>query len=329
MAGPQKRSDVEDTTAICRRLVKALDESVERNLAEGILLSGGLDTSILAYLASKRVRLKAFTAALQNAPAPDIEYATLIANRLGLKQFIHNFGEDELYGAIRVVVKVTDSFDPMEIRNSVTIYIGLKKAKENSTNTIITGDGCDELFAGYSFLHRLENKQLSLELQKLWSVMRFSSTELAKVMGMEIKLPYLDPKFKKFAIGLNPWLKVRSESGQTWGKWVLRKAFENMLPKEIVWRAKTPIEFGSGTATLPSFFNSIIPDTEFNDKKSKYLDEDKVTIRDKEHLFYYEIYRSEIGVPHPTDPKGKICPDCNSSMPLTSTYCRKCGSYPV
>ena len=85
----------------------------------------------------------------------------------------------------------------MNIRNSVTIYVGLKKAKENSTNTIITGDGCDELFAGYSFLHRLENKQLSLELQKLWSVMRFSSTELAKVMGMEIKLPYLDPKFKK------------------------------------------------------------------------------------------------------------------------------------
>ena len=329
MINPQKQSDAEDLVALCNRLMIALDESVERNLAEGILLSGGLDTSILAYLVSKRVGLTAFTVALQNAPAPDISYAALVANRFGLKHFVHRFNEEELYDAIRVVVKGLDSFDPMEIRNSATIYIGLKYAKENCANTVITGDGCDELFAGYSFLHGLEKEQLNLELQKLWSIMHFSSTELAKVLGMEVKLPYLDPKFKKFAMKLDPSLKVRSESGQTWGKWILRKAFENMLPKEIVWRTKTPIEFGSGTATLPSFFNSIIPDIGFDEKKSKYLDEDKVTIRDKEQLFYYEIYRSEIGVPHPTDPNGKICPGCNSNVPHASTYCRKCGAYPV
>jgi len=148
---------------------------------------------------------------------------------------------------------------------------------------------------------------------------------LADVLKIEVKLPYLDPEFKKFAMGLQPELKVRDEGGQTWGKWILRKTFEDLLPKKIVWRKKTPIETGSGTAVLPNFFNSIISNAEFNEKKSEYLVEDKVTLRDKEQLFYYEIYRLMLGVPHPTDFKGKVCLYCNSSLPSKSSYCRRCG----
>ncbi len=306
-----------------------MDESVERNMGDGILLSGGLDTSILACLAHKRAKLKAFTIAFRGAPAPDVTYATFIANRFGLKHLVHRFDESELHDAIRIVVKTMDSFDPMEIRNSVTIYIGLKYAKENGANMIMTGDGCDELFAGYNFLFKLDKEKLGSELQKLWNVMHFSSVPLAKVLKMEAKLPYLDPEFKKFAMELLPAIKVRDERGQTWGKWILRKAFEKLLPREIVWRTKTPIESGSGTSILPNFFKSIIPVTEFEDRKSKYLEEDKVTIRDKEQLFYYEIYRSAVGVPHPTDFVGKICPHCNLSVSDMTTYCRRCGAYPI
>lgn len=314
---------------VFRRLLDELDKSVERNLADGILLSGGLDTSILAYLGSKRVDLKAFTVALQNAPAPDIEYATHLANRLGLEHLVHRFWGEELLGAIRVVVKTMESFDPMEIRNSVTVFIGLKCAKEKGVNAVMTGDGCDELFAGYDFLYELDTGKLSSELQKLWDVMSFSSIRLADVLRMEVKLPYLDPEFKKFAMELEPNLKVREEWGQRWGKWILRKAFENLLPREIVWRVKTPIEAGSGTSILPHLFNSMIPDAEFEEKKNMYLDEDKVTIRDKEQLFYYEIYRSAVGVPRPSGRGDKVCPYCNSSLLPTSSYCRRCGGYPV
>ena len=314
---------------LCDKLVKVLDQSVRRNLADGILLSGGLDTSILAYLASRRAKLKAFTATLQNAPAPDIEYATLVANRFRLKYLIHRFDEDELHDAIRVVVKAMDSFDPMEIRNGVTVYIGLKCAKENGVNKVMTGDGCDELFAGYNFLIELDGERLGSELQKIWHFMSFSSMRLAGVLKMEVKLPYLDPEFKKFAMELQPELKVRDEGGQRWGKWILRKAFENLLPKEIVWRAKIPIESGSGTSILPDLFNSTIPDAEFGEKRSKYLREDRVTIRNKEQLFYYEIYRSVVGAPRPTDFEGKICPYCSSSVSNTTTYCKRCGGYPI
>ena len=302
---------------------------MKRNSTEGILLSGGLDTSILATIASKSASLKAFTVALEGAPAPDVQYATLMARRLALEHVVYYFQNDELYDAVRVVVKTMRSFDPMEIRNSIVVYIGLKVAKEHGMGTVMTGDGCDELFAGYSFLFNLKKEQLDLELRKLWDVMQFSSVKLAKALRIEAKLPYLDPDFKSFAMKIDSSYKVRDEKGTRWGKWIVRKAFEDILPEEIVWRVKTPIECGSGTSTLPNLFNEKISDEEFKDKKCRYFDEDKVMIRNKEQLFYYEVYKSAVDVSRPTDQKGKLCPMCNSNIVDGATYCRTCGAYPI
>ena len=305
------------------------EEAVRANASEGILLSGGLDTSILAVIASNFTELRAITVAFENAPAPDVEYATLMANELGLEHTVHTLTEDELYSTIPEVVSILKSFDPMEIRNSVAIYAGLKAAKEMGMHTIMTGDGCDELFAGYSFLFGMDKEELDMELKKLWDVMFFSSVPLSTALGMKANLPYLEHNFKDFAMKLDSKYKIRIENGNIQGKWILRKAFEKMLPQEITWRVKTPIEYGSGTTTLPDFFNKKISDIEFENKKRKYLAEDKVTIRDKEHLFYYEAYRSLIGVPHPVRGDGKICPQCNSNVPEKATYCRTCGAYPI
>jgi len=316
---------VQDT---CFKLRLLLEESVKRNLSEGMLLSGGLDTSVLAVIASRFVSLKAFTVGFEGAPAPDIEYATLVAHKLRLKHLVYYFSEDELYDAIQKVVETVKSFDPMEIRNSVAVYVGLKVMKEHGISAVMTGDGCDELFAGYSFLFNLEKEQLDLELQKLWNAMCFSSVPLARALGLEAKLPYLDPDFKSFAMKLDSEYKIRSERGRTWGKWILRKAFEGILPEKVVWRVKTPIEHGSGTTTLPMLFDQKISDEEFEGKKRKFRGKDKVLIRDKEQLFYYEVYRSVIGTPHP-NLKGKVCPQCNSNVTEKATYCRTCGAYPI
>jgi len=314
---------------ICQKLRLLLEEAVKRNLSEGILLSGGLDTSTLVALASKYRSPKAFTVAFEGAPAPDIKYAKLVADRFGLKHSVQIFGEDDLYKAIPLVIRKLKSFDPMEIRNSVTIFIGLKAAHEDGINSVMTGDGCDELFAGYSFFFGLEKEKLRLELQRVWNGMAFTSVDLADMFGIKAKLPYLDSEFKKFAMEMDPELKVQVERGQTWGKWIIRRAFGNILPEEIVWRVKTPIEAGSGTATLTRLFNSIISDAYFKEKTAKYLDEDKVAIRDKEQLFYYEAYRPILGAPHPTSMEGKICHQCNSNVPERATYCRTCGAYPI
>ena len=314
---------------ICFELRSLLEEAVKKNLAEGILLSGGLDTSVLAVIASKITLLKAFTVAFQGFPAPDVKYATLMAKRLHLTNVVHYFDKDELYDAIQTVVKTMRSFDPMEVRNSTAILIGLKVAKEKGINTVMTGDGCDELFAGYSFLFNLEKEKLETELKKLWEAMSFSSVPLAKTLEVEAKLPFLDPDFKAFAMKLDSRYKVRLEKGNVCGKWIVRKAFEGILPVEIVWRVKIPIEQGSGTSVLPSVFDRKIADIEFREKRSKYLEEDKVVIRSKEQLFYYEIYRAVVGVPRPTDSNGKLCPLCNSNVARNSAYCRTCGAYPI
>jgi asparagine synthase (glutamine-hydrolysing) len=318
-----------DIDEVCSKLRDLLEEAVKNNPAKGLLLSGGLDTSILAVIASKFISPKSVTVAFQNSSAPDVGYAILMASKLGLEHIIHVFNEDKLYDAIATVVKTMKSFDPMEIRNSVTIYVGLKVAKENGISTILTGDGSDELFAGYSFLFGLEREKLDLELKKMWNVMVFSSLPLAKSLGIEAKLPYLDQDFKDFAMKLDSQYKIQTENGRTYGKWILRKAFEKNLPREVAWRVKTPIEYGSGTTILPNIFNEKISDTEFDEKKRRYFTQDKVTIRDKEQLFYYETYRSFVGVPHPTSLKGRTCSQCNTNIAENATYCRTCGAYPL
>jgi len=316
---------VKELTQILRKLLR---NAVERNLTEGILLSGGLDTSILAFLASKFTSLKAYTVAL-NAEAPDAKYSTLVADYLGLKHYIYYFREEELYDTARDVIKIMRTFDPMEVRNDIAIHLGLKIAKEDGVPSIMTGDGSDELFAGYSFYLMMSRDQLDKALKKMWRIMSFSSIKLGEALGVEAKLPYLDPEFKSFAMSIDPSYKVRKERQTIYGKWILRKAFEAYLPAEIIWRIKMPIEQGSGTTRLIWLLNQKISDEEFEEKKERYLIRDKVRIRSKEQLFYYEIYRSVIGVPHPDNPEGKICPYCNSNVPEDSNYCPVCGAYPI
>ncbi len=312
-----------------RTVVQALEESVRRNLTDGLLLSGGLDTAMLAYLTSKRVKPGCITVALRGAPAPDVEYAKLVASRLELRHYIHYFGDEELDENIRDVIRIMKCFDPMEIRNSVAINVALKVGRDRGMSTFMTGDGCDELFGGYSFLFKLSKEQLDKALKRIWRNMRFCSIDLAEALGVEVRLPYLDPQFRAFATNLDIGLKVRSEKGQVWGKWILRKAFENIMPQEIAWRVKAPIEVGTGTTILPSLFDSRISDLEFNEKKKRYLNEDRVVIRSKEHLFYYEIYRSVIGVPYMSASNARTCPDCGSNVEEGASFCKICGAYPI
>ncbi len=313
---------------LLRDLRTSLKSAVDRNRAEAILLSGGLDTSIIATIASPQGPLKAYTVALEGAPSPDIEYAELMAKRLGLKHKIHVFTLQEFIQTLPEVVRTLQVFDPMEIRNSAAVYIGMKEANKDGVSTFLTGDACDELFAGYSFLFNLDPPSLKNALERLWKVMSFSAIPLAKSLGMEAKIPFLDPEFKKLAMQLDPSLLVVEQNGRKWGKWIVRKAFEDQLPSEIVWRIKTPIEHGCGTTTLPKIFQQKIIDEEFQEKRRHIKEEDHVTIRDKEHLVYYEAFREVIGT-NRESVEGRTCPGCNFAVPEDTTFCRTCGAYPI
>jgi asparagine synthase (glutamine-hydrolysing) len=316
---------------VAAELRALLEKSVKKNLTKDMLFSGGIDTSILATILSKYVRIRGFTCAFKQANALDIKYAKLMAKQLNIEHYMNSFDEDQVFGVIPDVVKVLKSFDPMEVRNSITITIGLKFAKSYGATKLITGDGADELFAGYHMYYRhVGNKEkLSTMLKKMWEIMAFSSVPLGKSLGIEVRAPFLDPEVKEFAMSMDPRYNVQEERGEVWGKWILRKAYEDVLPPEVRWRDKNPIEVGSGTTILPKFMAKKISDSEFAAKKKKILETDRVTIRDKEQLVYYEAYREVVGVPHPEDPDARTCPQCNSNVPENATVCKTCGAYPI
>jgi asparagine synthase (glutamine-hydrolysing) len=309
------------------QLREALESAVERNTAEAILLSGGLDTSIVSALASRKNSLTAYTIALEGAPSPDVEYANLMASALGLQHNLHIFSVEEFIEKLPEVVAILKVFDPMEIRNSAAVYIAMKEAKKDGVSTFLTGDACDELFAGYSFLFNLGPLALKGSLQKLWKAMSFSAIPMAQSLAMVAKIPFLEPEVKKLANEMDPSFLVVQENGQKWGKWIVRKAFEDTLPSQITWRIKTPIEYGCGTTTLPQVFEKRIADSEFREKQEQIKATDNVTIRDKEHLAYYEIFHRVFGDRPETT--GRTCPQCHYEVRSDATFCRTCGAYPI
>ncbi len=309
------------------KLRELVDEAAKRNVADCVLLSGGLDTSVVISSAHKYSNLAGVTVCL--GQAPDERFSKLIAERFGLRHTIVRIDEKDAEEAIQEVIKVMHSFDPMEIRNDAAILIGLRQAKNQGFRAVLTGDAGDELFAGYSFLFEKEREELEQYLSHMWKIMRFSSVPLAASLGMEAKLPFLDPPLRDFAMKIPIDLKIHEEQGIVYGKWILRKAFEQILPNEIVWRVKMPIEQGSGTAMLRKYFESKILTEEFNAKRKSYLEAEGVKLTDKEHLAYYEVYRRIFGSPRGTGQGSKVCVGCGSRLRREVDYCRTCGAYPA
>ena len=331
MGAAEKEDILANVDEVAAELRNLLEKAVKKNLTEDMLFSGGIDTSILATIVSEHVRIRGFTCAFKQADALDVKYAKLMAKQLNIEHYMNPFDEDEVFEAIPDVVKVLGSFDPMEVRNSITIMIGLRFAKSYGSTKLITGDGADELFAGYHMYYRhVGNKEkLSAMLKKMSRIMAFSAVPLGKNLGIEVRQPFLDPDVKAFAMNLDPRYNVQEERGEVWGKWILRKAYEDVLPPEVRWRDKNPIEVGSGTTILPKVMAKKISDSDFAAKKKKILETDHATIRDKEQLVYYETYRDVVGVPHPKDPDARTCPQCNSNVAENAVVCRTCGAYPI
>lgn len=296
------------------KLKEKLMKATKRNLADGLFLSGGLDTAILASLVPG---LKAFTIRLESY-GDDPKYAEVVARQFNMEHHQVVVNIDRALSAIPEVIRILKTFDPA-IPNDLAIYFALKFAKGRRIKSIMTGDGGDELFAGYSYMFNLN---LEDYIPKIGREMHFSSNELGKSFGIEIKQPYLDKKFINFSLKI-PWnLKVKAENGKAWGKWILRKTFEDDLPYGVIWQDKRPIEYGSGFSKLRGIIDSKISNKEFKEKKKDY----GVRFINKEHLFYFEVYRSVIGdIPLPTG-REKKCPGCGAGMNQDALHCRVCGN---
>ncbi len=296
---------------IIQTLRNRIAEAVERSPFKGLLL-GGLDSSILACLNPGAVGI---TVSL-GADADDIPYANLLAGHLNLKHYHRKVEIDEAVETIPALIKILKSFDPA-LPNDLAVYFGLDTAKELGLGATATGDGSDELFAGYSFMEEMDD--LELYIRKISKRMNFSSNRIGGFLGVKIVQPFMDKKVADYALRIPVDLKIRKEKDKSWGKWILRKSFEDLLPKKIVWQEKRPLESGSGMAKLRRIISDRIPDEEFRENKFP------VKFMDKEHLYYYKVFREVIGeIPEPAY-KEKNCPSCGGGMKQDGFHCGICG----
>jgi len=310
---------------LAAKVRETMVRAVRNNLAEGLLFSGGLDTGVIAGVATKLCALKAFTVGFESYESPDVRYSRLLAKRLGFEHHVHNFGETEVLDALPQVTKIMKSYCPVAVRSGLSIYLALNDAKSAGQSEVMTGDGGDERFLGYDHLYFLPSLDLNVEIADLMAVNRFASNVLGEAVGVAVKQPFLDREVKDLAQGIASEYKIRSDRGKRWGKWIVRKAFEADLPPETVWRDETVIEKGSGTVNLTEIFEKRITDGEFYEQARRIQQSDGVILRSKEQLTYYLAYREELGVPHLGGRTKEACPDCRSDIPGGSTSCRVCG----
>lgn len=303
---------------LIKKLMEVLRVAVQRNAVSCLLFSGGLDTSILAWLLVRlNYNLKVITVSLESS-GEDILYADLLAKHLNLNHYHRPVNIDEAIKAIPAVIKILRSFDPA-IPNDLVVYFGLKTAKEMGMKEVMTGDGADELFAGYDYMKDIKN--LDEYIKRISLSMSFSSNELGNFFNIRINQPYLDRGFVDFSLGIPTKFKIKEKNRKTYGKWILRKAFEGLLPKESIWQDKRPLEYGSGMHRLREIISSEISDDEFEEKQRIY----PTNFLNKEHLYYYEIYRREVGeIPLPKEGE-KPCPGCKAGIEVDAFHCKVCG----
>ncbi len=294
-------------------LRKKLVESVGRSEAAGLLFSGGLDSAVLA---SVNPGVKAITVSL-GSYGKDRKYASSLVKLLNIEHYQKNVDVDEAIEAIPQVIKILKTFDPA-IPNDLVVYFGLKLAKELGIDEVMTGDGSDELFAGYSFMQKKDN--LEAYIKRISQRMSFSSNELGEFFNIKIKQPFLDKKIIDFALEIPVEFKIKQENGSLYGKWILRKAFEDMLPKEIIWQDKRPLEYGSGMTKIREIISSKVCDKEF-----KEANKSSIKFVSKEHYYYYRIYKDVVGeIPKPNRAE-KECPGCGAGMNPVAFHCKICG----
>ena len=262
----EQYDNVKDNGADIAELREALCQAVQRQLMSdvpyGVLLSGGLDSSIVSAVAkryaARRVetdntreawwpQLHSFAVGLKGAP--DLEAARKVADYIGTVHHEINFTIQEGLDALRDVIYYIETYDVTTVRASTPMYLLARVIKSMGIKMVLSGEGADEIFGGYLYFHKAPNAQAFHEecvrkISKLYLYDCLRANKSLSAWGVEGRVPFLDKEFMDVAMRLNPEAKMAKDGKME--KWVLRKAFEEMLPESVAWRQKEQFSDGVG-----------------------------------------------------------------------------------
>lgn len=257
---------VKDRPADAKELREALEKSVRRQLMSdvpyGVLLSGGLDSSIISAIAkkyaSRRIenesrteawwpQLHSFAVGLKGAP--DLAAAKKVAEHIGTVHHEIHYTVQEGLDAIRDVIYYIETYDVTTVRASTPMYLLARVIKSMGIKMVLSGEGADEVFGGYLYFHkapdaRAFHEETVRKIGKLYLYDCLRANKSLAAWGVEGRVPFLDKEFMDVAMRLNPAAKMAP--GKTIEKKILREAFEDMLPREVVWRQKEQFSDGVG-----------------------------------------------------------------------------------
>ncbi|MEO0558080.1 MAG: asparagine synthase B [Bacteroidota bacterium] len=263
---------VKDNDASPQAVRDALEAAVHRQLMTdvpyGVLLSGGLDSSITAAVAkqyaSKRVEeggetdawwptLHSFAIGLEGSP--DLAAAQKVADHIGTQHHSFHFTVQEGIDALADVIYHLETYDVTTIRASTPMYLMARRIRAMGIKMVLSGEGSDEIFGGYLYFHKAPNAQEFHEetVRKLDRLHSFDCLRANKSMaawGIEARVPFLDQRFLDTAMRLNPAAKMSTDGKME--KYILREAFEDMLPEEVAWRQKEQFSDGVGYSWIDS-----------------------------------------------------------------------------
>jgi asparagine synthase (glutamine-hydrolysing) len=284
----------QDPEKIAKGLLKIITEAVMECISSeeaGSWLSGGLDSSSICALAARKVKkLKTFTAGIKDAP--DIKYAREMAQFIRSEHHEIVVTVDDLIKVLPEVIYHLESFDALLVRSSLTNYLVAKLSSEH-TNEVFSGEGGDELFAGYDYLKSIPLSSLEDELVKITGNLHNTALQrvdrCASANGITAHVIFANPDVVKFAF----MIPVRYKILENTEKWILRRALDGLLPEEILNRPKAKFWEGAGIKDLISDYASgHITDRDF--MKERTLSNGLI-LNTKEELFYYRLFSDHFG----------------------------------
>jgi asparagine synthase (glutamine-hydrolysing) len=321
------------TLAVREALMDAVKRQLMSDVPYGVLLSGGLDSSVISAIAEKysamRIeddsktrawwpRLHSFAVGLKGAP--DLDKARLVAEHIGTVHHEINYTIQEGLDALRDVIYYTETYDVTTIRASTPMYLLARVIKSMGIKMVLSGEGADEIFGGYLYFHkapsaRAFHEETVRKLSKLHLYDCLRANKSLSAWGVEGRVPFLDKEFLDVAMRLNPAIKMCP--GATVEKKIVREACADLIPAEVAWRQKEQFSDGVGYAWIDTL-KRITAEAVSDEQMEKAAERFPIHPPHNKEEYYYRSIFSEL---FPSDSAARCVPSeasvaCSTAVAL-------------